>query len=170
MKPEIYKLACTSKGHPYVLSGALPVGYFDQFFNGRQLPAGWRPPEHSVRGERNKSADIVAWKEALPLLSARAVEVFESIAPGCAEYKLFTEIKREPFFVINVLAAEDSSDDPPVFKPRERFYEPVLVTRAIPEAVVAHRLIGFQFRNPFISETSALFHNQNTNIVPGILP
>lgn len=170
MNSEIYKLACTSKGHPYVLSGALPVGYFEQFFNGHLLPEDWQPPEHSIHGERNKRADIIAWKESLPLLSERAVEIFGSLAPGCAEYRLFTKIKSEPFFVINVLAAEDSSVSPPIFKPRGRFYEPVLVTRAIPAAVVAEKLIGFQFRNPSVSETRALFHNENVNVFPGVRP
>lgn len=170
MNPEIYRLACTSKGHPYVLSGALPLGYFEKFFNGRQLPRDWRPPEHSIHGERNKRADIISWKESLPLLSERATAVFDSIAPGCAEYRLFTKIKHEPFFVINVLAGEDASSAPAIFKPYGRFHEPALVRRVVPETVVAEKLIGFQFRDPSISETRALFHNEDVNVFPGVTP
>jgi hypothetical protein len=179
-----------------VLSGAVPVGYYDSLFNGHRLPQDWRPPAFTVHGERNRPADIVAWRGASPLLSERAVEVFEAVAPGCAEYKYFADIRKQAYFVMNVLATEDVLDtestigdrddfgqfgsiesyrfkDKPLasrlFKLTGRFYELPFVTRAIPEAVVANALVGFVFRDPSVSATQSLFLGKETNVFPGVL-
>ena len=107
---EIFKLYGASAGHPYVESGALPVRYFDKFFNGHALPDSWVPPPFEVRRPSSKLADILAWKESLPLLSKRAVDLLCAVAPECAEYRHFTAIRGHAYYVVNVLAQEDILD------------------------------------------------------------
>jgi hypothetical protein len=192
---EIFKLHCTSAGHPYVQSGALPVGYFDEFFNGQALPESWSPPLVEVRRTRSKLSDIVAWKESLPLLSERAVDLFRAVAPHCAEYRQFMSIRGHPFYVVNVLAQEDIVDidrseltrmgegrmrsirsyafktshvSNQVFKLPGFFDGPVFVTRRVAQAVVEAGLNGFQFRDPAVSETAQLFAGKDVNAFPGV--
>ena len=193
MTIAIFKLHCKSAGHPYVQSGALPVGYFGKYFNGKILPKEWIPPEFEIRRFSSKLPDIIAWKEPLPLLSERAVALFRTIAPDCAEYREFTLIRKRPYFVLNVLAVEDildvggsktsrtsdgrirsiqeyafSTAEVPsqVFKLPGFLDGPVFVTRQVAQAVVDAGLIGFQFRDPSINETALLFAGREANAFP----
>ena len=125
-----------------------------------------------------------------PLLSERAVDIFQSIAPDCAEYRLFTHIKEKPYYVMNVLATQDILDtgksesspsgimkyafkrnpDAPLFKLPGHFLGAVLCTDVIPSAVVANKLTGFGFRDPAIPELRDLYFGRDTNCYPGALP
>ena len=172
MTSSTYKLSVQSRGHPYVLSGALASDYWQHNFAGAQLPETWTPPTHEVHGTSCALADAIAWKEWCPLLSARAVEVLESTAPGCAEYRYFTDIKGAPYFVLNVLAngfVESGVSAPPLFRRGALQLEGILCTEVVPAAVVSERLTGFCFRDPARSETRSLFHGKETNVYPGIL-
>lgn len=170
--PSIYKLVARSHKRPYVLSGALPVEYWQSHFNSSPLPAKWQAPAHTVHGTSYALSDAIAWKEPHPLLSARAVELLEVIAPGCAEYRYFCHIKDAPYYVLNVLAAADPADPslcPPLFKRPGQSTSDTLCTASVPAAIVDHRLTGFCFRDPFRSETRALFLGKDTNVYPGVL-
>ena len=170
--PSIYKLVARSQRRPYVLSGALPVEYWQDHFNGSPLPAHWEAPAHTVHGTSYALSDAIAWKEQHPLLSAPAVELLEAIAPGCAEYRYFCHIKDEPYYVLNVLAVADPSDPsscPPLFKRASQSTSDTLCTAQDPAAIVDRRLTGFGFRDPFQAETRALFLGKDTNVYPGVL-
>ena len=170
--PIIYKLVARPHKRPYILSGALPVEYWKDHFNGYPLPANWQPPAHTVHGTTYALSDAIAWKEPLPLLSARAVELLEKIAHGCAEYRYFCHIKDEPYYVLNVLAEADPaahSLSPPLFKRPGQFASDTLCTASVPAAIVDRRLTGFCFRDPLPSETRALFLGKDTNVYPGVL-
>ena len=168
--PSIYKLVARSQRRPYVLSGALPVDCGPDVLNAHPLPADWAAPAHTLHGTSYALSDAIAWKESWPLLSARAIELFDSVAPGCGEYRYFTEIKGAPYYLLNVLATGDPTDPsscPPLF--RQAGLSHILCTSVVPAAVVAHRLTGFAFRDPFQSETRALFLGKDTNTYPGVL-
>ena len=191
----IYKLHVASRRRPYVLSGAPEPSYHTNNFNGRPLPEDWQPPTHEVHGTSYRLSDAIAWRGPHPLLSERSVDVFQSVAPGCAEYKFFTHIKGRPYYVLNVLAAEDILDEArsevtraasgqiitvvryafkstspaaPLFKLPDRFDSDTLCTEAIPAAVVRHKLTGFSFRDPSVAELKDLFLGKDTNCYPGV--
>ena len=168
--PSIYKLVARTQRRPYVLSGALPVGFMQAHSTGNPLPTDWQAPDHAVHGASYPLADAIAWKDSWPLLSASAVELFASVAPGCAEYRYFTQIRDEPYYLLNVLVFGDPSDPfscPPLF--RRSDLPDILCTATIPASVVQNRLTGFGFRDPFQSETRALFLGKDTNAYPGVL-
>ena len=168
--PSIYKLVARTQRRPYVLSGALPVDYLRTHFNGHPLPADWQAPDHAVHGRSYPLSDAIAWKESWPLLSERAAMLLDSVAPGCAEYRHFTQISGAPYYVLNVLAFGDPSEPsccPPLF--RRRDLPDILCTAAVPVSVVQQGLTGFGFRDPFRSETNALFLGKDTNTYPGVL-
>ena len=167
---SIYKLVARTQRRPYVLSGALPVGYLQTLLTGHPLPTDWQAPDHAVHGTSYPLSDAIAWKESWPLLSARAVELVDSIAPGCAEYRYFTKVRGAPYYLLNVLATGDPTDPmscPPLFRRAE--LPDILCTSVVPAAVVEHFLTGFGFRDPSNSETRALFLGKDTNVYPGVL-
>lgn len=130
-----------------------------------------------------------------PLLSERAVKIFSDIAPDCAEYRFFTTISSKPYFVMNVLAAEDILDETasdvtrsesgeivsvvkfafrelptrPLFKLPRRFSSDILCTEAIPEAVVERKLTGFGFWDPTKPTMRDLFLGKDLNCYLGVL-
>ena len=168
----IYKLVARALRRPHVRSGAFPVGYFQDHFNGTPLPEGWLAPPHELHGASYRLADAVAWKEPFPLLSPRAVEVLEAVAPGCAEYRFFSEIKGVPYYVVNVLAIADpaiSAECPTLFRRPGPGLSDTFCVEDVPAAVVHHRLTGFCFRDPFQSEVKDLFYGKDTNVYPGVL-
>lgn len=193
MSIQIFKLNSASDGFPTVQSGALPKGYFAQFFNGTSLPDSWEPPPVEIRRMKARLPDIIAWKEYPPLLSRRAVELFDDVAPGCAEYKEFVSIRGELYSVVNVLAKEDILDlgrsevtrlsdggirsvkrymfktdhtSHPLFKLSNLLDGPIFVTRRLAEATRDAGLIGFQFRDPAVNETALLFSGVDVNAFP----
>lgn len=193
MSIGIYKLNCASSGHPYLQSGALPRGYLTEFFNGEPLPNSWTPPPFEVKRAKAKLPDIIAWKEYLPLISARGVDIFSEFAPGCAEYRKFMSIRGRDYFVVNVLAKEDVLDlkasdltlsadggvktvrrfafltenvKSPIFKLANLLDGPIFVTRGLAQAIVEAGLCGFQFRDPGVNETSLLFSGADVNAYP----
>jgi len=176
-----------------ILSRALPRGYFTEFFNGRRLPDTWEPPPFEIRGATARLPDIIAWKEYLPLLSPRAIQLFEEVAPGCAEYREFALIRGRSYCAVNVLATEDifdlgrsewtpslsgevrnvkryvfSTEDVPnpMFKLSNFLDGPIFVTRHLAQAIVDAGLLGFQFRDPAVNETPLLFQGVNVNAFP----
>lgn len=192
--PNFLKLNCSSAGYPYVLSGALPRGYFTRFFNGKPLPDSWTPPPVEIRRAKAKLPDAIAWKEHLALLSKRAVDLFEETAPGCAEYREFLSIRGSPYYVLNVLTTENILDlenseftrsangdirtvqryfftvertSSPLFKLSNRLDGPVFLTHAFARAIVDAGLLGFEFRNPALNETRMLFSGASANYFPG---
>lgn len=193
---RIYRLVARSIRRPSVWSvTAHPVGYFNDHFNGHPLPIGWTAPPHCIRGASYRPSDCVSWEGPRPLLSERAVEVFEDVAPGCAEYRFFTEIKGHPYFVINVLTSEDILDDSssevtrsaageivtvikyafrrspvwPIFKLPGRFDSDTLCTEDIAAAVVEHKLTGFGFWDPSRPTVRDLFLGKDLNCYPGVI-
>lgn len=193
MTEAIYKLHANEVGHPYLISGALPQGYTNHYFNGTALPESWIPQEVQIVRPKKKLPDIIAWKANLPLLSERAVEIFKSVAPSCAEYRLFTHIRDRPYFVLNVLAQVDIFDQgrseftltadgrirtvqtyafttmdvaSPIFKLAGFLDGPNFVTREFAQAVVDAKLLGFEFRDPAVNETPLLFAGKNVNVFP----
>ena len=155
-----------------MLSGALPVGYWQEHFNMTALPEAWRAPVHTVHGPSYALADALAWKEPHPLLSARATELLATVAPGCAEYRYFCHVKGQPYFVLNVLVAADLEDPascPPLFRRSAQPLSDNLCDVSVPTAIVEAGLTGFCFRDPLQSETRALFHGEDTNVFPGVL-
>lgn len=192
MNTNIFKLNSNSSGHAYLVSAALPQGYFKEYFNGKPLPSSWAPPPFEIKRVRAKLPDILAWKEYLPLLSVKAVKVFEDIAPGCAEYKECLTIKGNPYYVINVLAAANILDvensevslttdgnirrvkrfffsnhaPSPLFKLINLLDGPIFITRCLAQAILAAGLLGFEFRDPAVNETSLLFHGANAGVCP----
>ncbi len=190
MTINIFKLNSASSGFPTIQSGALPKGYFNEFFNGEPLPVSWAPPPFEVKRAKAKLPDIIAWKEYLPLLSRRAVELFREHAPGCAEYKEFVTIRGERYSVINVLAKENILDvdksevshtvdggirsvqsfvftndqvSSPLFKLQNMSAGPIFITRQLAETILQAGLLGFQFRDPAINETALLFFGEDVN-------
>jgi hypothetical protein len=169
------------------------VSYYLENFNGQPLPKGWVPPQHYVRGTSYRPSDCISWSQ--PLLSERAVQVFSDVAPGCAEYRLFTHIKGKRYFVINVLASDDVLDEDasevtrassgeiitvksyafrqapskPLFKLPGRFDSDILCTESIPAAVVQHGLTGFGFWDPSRPTTKDLFLGKDLNCYPGVV-
>lgn len=193
MSINIFKLNSSSSGYPTIQSGALPRGYFSEFFNGKPLPDSWKPPPIEIKRPKAKLPDIIAWKEYLPLLSKRAVELFNEVAPGCAEYREFVSIRGELYSVVNVLATEDILDversevtrsidggiisvkrfvfnadhEPrPVFKLSNLLDGPIFVTRRLAQATRDAGLLGFQFRDPAVNETALLFSGADVNAFP----
>lgn len=193
MSIGIYKLNCASAGHPYLQSGALPRGYLNEFFNGEPLPSSWAPPPFEVKRTNAKLPDIIAWKEYLPLISARGVDIFSELAPRCAEYRRFMSIRGCDYFVVNVLAKEDILDlkeseltlsasgvvqsvrrfaflngnvKSPIFKLANLLDGPIFVTRGLAQAIVDAGLRGFQFRDPGVNETSLLFSGADVSAFP----
>lgn len=193
MSTNIFKLNSASSGYPTIQSGALPRGYFSEFFNGAPLPDSWEPPPVEIKRAKARLPDIIAWKEYLPLLSKRAVDLFNEVAPGCAEYGKFVSIRGELYSVINVLATEDLLDlersevtrsidggirsvtryvfkadhvPRPVFKLSNLLDGPIFVTRGLAEATRNADLLGFQFRDPAVNETALLFSGADVNAFP----
>lgn len=193
MSINFFKLNCAAAGYASIQSGALPRGYFTEFFNGKPLPDSWEPPPVEVKRAKAKLPDIIAWKEYLPLLSTRAVELFKEFAPGCAEYKEFVTIRGELYCVVNVLAQEDILDldrselmlsvdggirsvkryifnadhvQSPIFKISNMLDGPIFVTRGLAQATVDAGLLGFEFRDPSVNETALLFRGVDVNAFP----
>ena len=192
MNTNIFKLNSKSSGHAYLVSEALPQGYFKEYFNGKPLPSSWVPPAFEIKKVKAKLPDILAWKEYLPLLSHKAVNLFEEIAPGCAEYKECLRIEGNPYYVINVLAAQDILDiensevslttdgnirlvkrfvfrnhvSSPLFKLSILLDGPIFITRRLAQEILAAGLLGFEFRDPGVNETSLLFHGANAGVCP----
>lgn len=190
MSIGIFKLNSISAQFPRIQSNALPRGYFNEFFNGKPLPDTWQPPPVEVKREKSKLPDIIAWKEYLPLLSTKAVQLFGEIAPGCAEFKEFVSIRGRMYFVMNVLATEDildlerseithsmdgrrcsvkryvfKTDDvtSPVFKLANMADGPIFVKWSLAQATRDAGLLGFEFRDPAVNETALLFSGANAN-------
>lgn len=187
----IYKLVANGVRRPSVwMNSAPPPEYWREHFNGGLLPEDWVAPEHWIRNLSCKPSDCISATMPGPLLSERAVGVFQSIAPGCAEYRFFTRIKEKPYYVMNVLAIQDILDaeksesspggirkyafkrnpDAPLFKLPGHFLGAVLCTDVIPSAVVENKLTGFGFRDPAIAEFRDLYFGRDTNCYPGVLP
>lgn len=192
MNTNIFKLNSNSSGHAYLVSEALPQGYFKEYFNGKPLPSSWAPPPFEIKRVKAKLPDILAWKEYLPVLSGRAVKLFEEIAPGCAEYKECLTIKGNPYYVINVLAAQDILDVEnsevslttdgnirlvkrcvfsdhvagPLFKLSNLLDGPIFINRCLAQEILAAGLVGFEFRDPAVNETSRLFHGAHAGVCP----
>src|SRR5690606_34776514 len=127
------------------------------------LPPDWQAPHHTVHGATYPLADAIAWKEPLPLLSARAAEILDSVAPNCAEYRHFTDISGAPYYLLNVLAFGEPSDHfscPPLF--RRRNVPDILCKAVVPASVVQHGLTGFGFRDPCRPEIKELFLGKDT--------
>ena len=195
--PRIFKLVSRSIRRPSVWNEtALPVGYFDKNFNGTPLPDDWKAPEHYLRGKSYRPSDCLSWQQPRPLLSERAVEIFNQVAPGCAEYRYFTNVRDRSYFVMNVLASDDILDEPnsdvtrtttgvivtvlkyafrsdpahPLFKLPGRFDSDTLCTEAIPAAVIKNKLTGFGFWDPTVGgELYALYQGKDLNCVQGVL-
>lgn len=133
----------------------------------------------------------------MPLLSERAVRVFQSTAPGCAEYRYFAHLKGKPYFMLNVVATENILDhkrstgprnddgalisvnayvfshfDPasvaPLFTMPGQFTSDILCTGAVAEAIVGSKLTGFCLRDPEKSDIKDLFLGKDTNCFPGV--
>lgn len=198
--PRIYIMTARSEGHPYVLpKEVLPAGYHSQNFTGRELPVDWAPPLHTVQRRSAKLADAIGYQTSFPLFSKKAVELLRVAAPGCAEFRLFTEVKGEPYFLMNVLVSADILDEaksectrtstgvivtivrhsfrscasetvPPIFKLPGRFDSSIFVTDVISELVVNRGLTGFQFRDPGKNPIRDLFLGKDVNVVDGVLP
>lgn len=193
MSTNIFKLNSASTGYPTIQSGALPRGYFREFFNGEPLPDSWEPPPFEISRAKAKLPDIMAWKEYLPLLSKKAVELFRDVAPDCAEYREFVSIRGELYCAVNVLAKEDILDldrsevthlvdgtirsvkryvfksdhvECPVFKLANMLDGPIFVTRRLAQATLDAGLLGFQFRDPAVNETALLFSGADVNAFP----
>lgn len=193
MSINIFKLNSASTGYPTIQSRAQPLDYFNEYFNGKPLPDSWNPPPVEIRRAKAKLPDIIAWMENLPVFSNRAVELFDQIAPGCAEYKEFVSIRGTRYNVINVLATEDILDPDrsevtrsidggirsvkryafkvdhalhPIFKLSDRLNGPIFVTRRFAEATRNAGLLGFQFRDPAVNETALLFAGADVNAFP----
>ncbi len=194
--PRIYRLVARSIRRPSVWNeSAPPIGYFNENFNGQPLPECWKPLPYFIRGTSYRASDCVLSSQPGPLLSARAVEIFETVAPGCAEYRFFTTIKDKPYFVMNVLVSEDILDETasevtrsqagdiitvvkyafrknpirPLFKLPRRFNSDTLCTEQIPEAVVKNKLTGFGFWDPSKPVIRDLFLGKDLNCYPDVV-
>ena len=138
--------------------------------------------------------DAIAWKEHLLLLSEKAVHVFKEVAHGCAEFREFVSIRGNPYYVLNVLATENILDldkselvraadgsvhsirryiftnshaSHPIFKLINVLDGPIFVTHAFARTIVDAGLLGFEFRDPAVNETSLLFSGANVNVLSG---
>jgi hypothetical protein len=169
--PRRFKLVASGAHRPSVWNDhALEPDYWRNHFNGDLLPDDWTAPEHWIRGLSYSLSDCVSWTK--PLLSERAVAVFQSLASDCAEFRFFANIKKKPYFALNVIAtapALTSQDLPPLFQLRGQVLSPVFCTEIIPKAVVESGLTGFCFRDPLRDEIRNLFLGNDTNIYPGVL-
>nr|CAP48925.1 putative integron gene cassette protein [uncultured bacterium] len=196
-RPRILKLVSRSTRRPSVWNEtALPVGYFNKNFNGSPLPPDWKAPDHYIRGASYRPADCISWFASGLLLSERAVEIFKQLAPGCAEYRYFADIRDRPYFAMNVLASDDILDehnsevtrattgeiitvlkyafdgDPshPLFKLPGRFSGDTLCTDALVDAVIKNKLTGFGFWDPTVGGTLyALYQGKDLNCIEGVL-
>lgn len=192
MNINIFKLNSSSSGYAYLVSEALPRGYFKEYFNGKPLPSSWAPPPFEIKRVKAKLPDILAWKEYLPLLSVKAVKLFEEVGPGCAEYKECLAIKGNRYYVINVLATQDILDvensevslttdgnirlvkrfvfsnqvPGPLFKLSNLLDGPIFINRCLAQEILTAGLLGFEFRDPAVNETSLLFHGGNAGVRP----
>jgi hypothetical protein len=194
-QPRVFKLVARSIRRPSVWNEAAhPVDYFKDNFNGQPLPPDWKPPAHYIRGGSYGLSDCISWELPRPLLSERARRVIDDVAPNCAEFRHFADIKGKPYFVLNVLASDDVLDEEssevtrsasgeivtvvryafcrapsiPLFKLPSRFSSDTLCTEAIAEAVVENKLTGFGFWDPLQPTLSRLFLGEDLNCYPGV--
>src|SRR5690349_22430481 len=98
----VYLLNASGQRRPTVWIGPLGPGFFRDRFNGDPLPDNWQPPIREVRGLSYSLPDAMLWTGPGPLLSEKAVRIFEKTAPSCAEYPYFAEIKGRPYFAVYV--------------------------------------------------------------------
>ncbi len=133
------------------------------------------------------------WKQYLPLLSEKAVQLFEQAAPGCAEYREFLSLRGRRYYVLNVLALEDTLDmerseisryedgriravrryyfdftsyPKPIFKLANVRDGTVFVSNAFARAILDAGLLGFEFRDPAVNETALLFRGDHVGVMP----
>jgi hypothetical protein len=194
-QPRVFKLVARSIRRPSVWNeSAHPADYFKDNFNGHPLPPAWAPPAHYIRGASYRLSDCVSWELPRPLLSERAVGVIDDVAPNCAEFRYFADLKGKPYFVLNVLASDDVLDEAssevtrapsgeivtvvryefsrspsiPLFKLPNRFSSDTLCTEAVAEAVVRNKLTGFGFWDPRQPALKRLFLGEDLNCYPGV--
>ena len=192
---QAYLLKAARRRRPSVWLKSLEPGYFRNCFNGKHLSREWQPGIREIRGLSYALSDAILWTGPGPLISQRAVELFERVAPGCAEYPFFSEIKGHPYFAINVLQGTDALDAhksevnraasgeivsirshvfksgvalPPLFKLPDRLDCDLYCTPNVAASVVESQLKGFSFWDPAVEHMRDLFLGKDPNCVPGV--
>ena len=193
--PVAYLLKAAGKRRPTVWLETQEAGYFYRIFNERKFPDGWAPPIRMIRGLSYALPDAVLWTGPGPLISESAVDLFTAVAPGCASYPFFSEIKGRPYFAINILESTDAIDEqrskvnraksgaitsirkhafnpgvvlPPIFKLPDRLDCDLYCTTALASAIVENRLKGFSFWDPSAEHLRDLYLGKDLNCVDGV--
>lgn len=92
--------------------GIMPhdLSYFIDHFIGRSVPGEWKPPPIETLGKTKRLRDFVSWMVQVPLVSQRVVDVFSPALSHDVEFLRFHELRRRPYYAMNVLRLEDIVD------------------------------------------------------------
>ena len=126
-----------------------------------------------------------------PVVSARARSLIENLVGRDVEFLPFHELKKKPYFVMNVLRCEDYLDMeksdfavfqesfkfkadlpsvlPPVFKCPGRWAE-IFVTAEFAEMLVTNKLRGAELADPAEPTMPLILAKAAINRYPGVIP
>ena len=149
--------------------------YWSENFAGRRMPKNWQAPPLDGVSKSKKLGDSFGWVLQVPVVSARARDVFEPIVGDDVQFLFFHEIRSKLYYAINVLCIEDYQDHersegapradgtkpvasryifkenlpaelPPIFKTHPE--SNVFVTHRFVQAIVDKKLTGFSLQDP----------------------
>ena len=195
---NIFLLAAAMHKRPYVLNeGAPPPGYWANLLNGPGMSGGWTPLPHRVERKSAPLADCLGWVGGVPLFSSRAMEILLAVEPR-VKFCPFGDIKGRPYWIIGSVPAVDALDidrsevnrgptgeisslksaaldrnrlasAPPIFCLPGRAHCELFVKEAVPAAVVAAGLTGFQFSDPSKPQLKRIYLGKDINVFPGVM-
>lgn len=193
--PPAYLVHAASQRRPTVWLNTQPPGYFSDRFNLQDFGSAWPPTIREVRGLSYALPDAMIWTGPGPLVSARAVDLLQAIAPNCAEYVFFASIKGKGYFAVNVPCGSDVLDEgrslvnrsssgaivsirrhafmpdacfPALFKLPGRLDGDLYCTPAAAVAISKSGLKGFSFWNPLEQHLRDLFLGKDVSCAPSL--
>jgi hypothetical protein len=84
--------------------------FFASRFDCEPLADYWEIPPAELSGRSKPAADFVIWMARAPAVSERARDLIVELAREDVEFLPFHEIKKQRYFVMNVLRCEDYLD------------------------------------------------------------